>query len=559
MKKVVIIGGMAAGCKAAARLKRLEPETNVIIIEKRDFISYGSCGMPLYASGEVDGFLDLAKTPWGIVRDPDYFRDAKGVDVVINTEALRIDTENRTVHCRNIKTGNESEYNYDNLVIATGARALIPNLSIPESDRISTFHNPHDARRFRQKAQTGQVGSAVIIGGGFIGCELAEALVSLWGIETTLVEKEARLLPGCMDKEISMLLEKKMIENDINLKLSVLVGKIEPEEDGSPVVFLSDGSEIKTDYLFLCAGVRPETGLAVSAGIETGKTGGIIVNGKLETNIPGVYAAGDCIETNHFVTGEGAFVPLGSLANRQGRVVADNIAGKESVFRGTAATISMQVFELITASTGINEAQAKTFGYDHSCIWGCFYDRPDYHPEHKTLFAKMIYENTTMRLLGLQLAGRGEVTRYIDVFSDMLGRGAAAKDLIDLEHAYNPPHSGPMNPLNHLGAMAENMENDGIKCINPTEVDTFEGQILDVREKVETDAVDSPEGALKYTSAEYGNHIEELDKNKPLLVVCQKGPRSYEAAKLLKHSGFKDVCYLGGGLSFSRLILDEGE
>ncbi len=389
MKKVVIIGGMAAGCKAAARLARLKPDYSITIVEQLGFVSYGTCGMPLYASGDLDDFMEPAKTAWGTVRTPEYFKTVKGVDVMVNTRADIIDTAGKSVVCIDLMTGNAYSLQYDFLIISTGAApAMPPGLEIPESDRISTFHNPLDAKQFRQLAQKGQIGSCAILGGGLIGCELAEATVSLWGIETTIIEKENHLLPGCLDAEISALLEKKLSENDIIIEKGTVAEKVSISDDGNPVIALSGGRELEVDYLFLCPGIRPSVRLAAEAGIEIGPQGGIVTDKNLMTNIPGVYAGGDCIETNNIVSGTKSVFPLGSLANRQGRVIADNIAGTVSFFEGAAGTSSMAVFGLIIANTGINEKAAKKLGLDYSCVWGTWSDRPDYHPAHKNILQK---------------------------------------------------------------------------------------------------------------------------------------------------------------------------
>jgi NADPH-dependent 2,4-dienoyl-CoA reductase/sulfur reductase-like enzyme/rhodanese-related sulfurtransferase len=559
MKKVVMVGGMAAGCKAAARLKRLNPDHQVTIIEKKPFVSFGTCGMPFFASGDIDDFSELMSTPYGLVRDAEFFKESKGIDVLINSEVIRIDTEKKIISYKNLISGEFTDIEYDELVIGTGAAPLSPRFPCPESDKISTFHNPLDAKYFRQKAQTGKIGKAIVIGGGYIGCELAEALVSLWGIETTLIELENNLLPRCMDEDIAKLLETVFTKEDIELKLSTKVEKIELDDEGSPIVYTNDGWDSgAADHVFLCMGIKPSIALAESIGVKIGEQGGIVVNEHLQTNIPNVWAAGDCIETINLITSKPSLFPLGSLANRQGRVIADNIAGRTSKFKGAIGTISMKAFGLITASAGLTEKDAKRSGFDTGAVTATFYDRPDYHPDNKNLFGKLVYDKKNMRLLGLQLAGYGEVTRYIDSFSVFASNGMTCYDLIDFEHAYTPPHSGPMNPLNSLGAMAISQE-EGIACISFIEAANFDGQIIDVREEAEVNAYSYSEKAKCYSIMEYKKHIDEFDKEKPLLVVCQKGPRSYEAAMTFIQNGFKDVKYIGGGVQMAQQLLEEGE
>ncbi len=554
MKRVLIIGGMAAGCKTAARVKRINPDYDVTIIEQRSFISFGACGMPLFAAGDVDDFFDLAKTPFGVVRDEEYFSKVKDVNVLLNTKVTKIDPDKKTITIKNNNNSEESFLEYDELVIATGAKPLKPPFKCPDSENISTFHHPLDAKRFREKAQKGLIESAVIIGGGLIGCELAEALVSLWGIETTLVERENRLLPGCLDEELSPVLEKYFRNNDVNIKLSTTVEKVELGEDGNPIVFTNGGEEFHADYLFLCLGVKPVVSLASEAGIRLGQSGGIATDGQLRTNIPNIWAGGDCIEIKNLITSELSIMPLGSLANRQGRVIANSIAGKEDSFKGAVGAMSMKVFDLITCSTGLSEHTALKLGYDAASVTGCWYDRPDYHPDHKSLFAKLVFDKSSHKILGAQMIGEGEVTRYIDTLTEMLKNNADIRQLIDAEHCYMPAHSSPMNPLNGLGSMAESLIFDDIDCMKCSKSDDFTGLVLDVREDSEVEANPYPFPSIRIPLKGFRKKVVELRKEASVLIVCQKGPRAYDVAKYMKNIGFSDVSYLGGGCDLKLLL-----
>ncbi len=554
MNKVVIIGGQAAGCKAAARLKRIMPDSEITIVEKREILSFGACGMPFYASGDIPELLELATTPYGMVRDAEFFRDVKGVEARIHTEATAIDTSAQTVSCRDLMSGEEFELGYDNLIIATGGRTSRPPFPCPESERISTFIKPADAKAFRKKAQTGQVGTAVVIGGGYIGCELAEALVSLWGIDTHIVEMEDRLLPKAFDGELAGLIAKVYEDEGVNLHLRTRVEKVELDDDGNPTVSLNSGESIDCDYVFIATGIMPDTRLARSAGVRIGDRGGIAVDNQMRTNIANIFAAGDCIEINNYITGKPCLLPLGSLANRQGRVAADAIAGRDANFGGAVGAISMKAFELITASTGLTEKLAGILGYECSTIVGNWTDRPDYYPENHDIYAKLVYERETLRLLGLQLVGRGEVTRYIDSFTQMAAAEGTLYDLLDAEHAYTPPHSGPLNPLNNLAAMALNQE-EGIRCIEPGEIDKFEGLVIDVREESEIEAYPLERADEKISIKYFREKASNLDTSRPVLVVCQRGPRSYEAARWLNGRGASEVAYLGGGMQLAEKII----
>lgn len=545
---------MAAGCKTAARLKRLKPDYDITIIEKQDFISYGTCGMPFYASGDIDDFLDLAKTPWGMIRDDNYFIKSKKINIKLSCEAIEIDKDNQKVICLDLKTNQQFTLDYDYLVLATGSTPVKPNFPTPESDNISDFHDPLNAKKFKLKAQSGQIGSVAIIGGGFIGVELAEATTSLWGIETHLIELTNRLMPQALDKELSTLLENHLTKNDIKIYLNTSVSKIEKNQDDSLKISLNDNSQINADYVFLCLGIKPNTKLSQQIGIKHSKICGIKTNKQLQTNIKNIYAAGDCIAVKDLITNQDALYPFGSLANRQGRVIADVLAGKKSTFKGAIGTSSVKVFDLIIASAGLNEYQANTLNLNYNCVWGTFYDRPDYMPESQTLVAKLIYEKQTLRLLGLQLIGKGEITRYIDTFSILASNKKTAYDLLDYEHAYTPPHSGPLNPLNHLGAMAINQEIDQINSLHPLSFQQFKGYIIDVREQSEINEIPLDNANLKLSILDYHDKINDIPKDEQILVICQKGPRSYEVARTLINKGFKNVKYLGGGIQLLKSI-----
>ncbi len=552
MYNVLIIGGMAAGCKAAARLSRLSSNYNITIIEKGSFISFSSCGMPYYAAGEINELSDLYKTSYGIVRDENFFRDVKGVKVLIKTEVEEICIEKNTVKCNNIDENKEFELPYDYLILATGAESIKPPFPFPKSPLISSFHNPLDSKYFRQAAQKGKIEKAVIIGGGFIGCEMIEALNSLWGIETFLIEKEKYLLSAILDPEISGFVERCVSTDKIHLYLSTEVKKIEINGDEKPVVYLDDGRQIASDYVIYCLGVKPNSKLAQKSNIKVGKLGGILVDEQMRTNIPNIWAAGDCVEINNLVTCQSDYFPLGSLSNRMGRAAADSIASvsnklNQLPFKGAVGTVSLKLFDNIICTTGLTENKAKKLGYKTGSVIGCWYDRPDYYPEVKNLLGKLIYEKHEHKLLGLQLVGEGEVTRYIDVFSELLFQSKKVEDLIDIEHGYTPSNSSPISPLNYLGYMAINQEQDNVKNFSPLELNLFEGIFIDVREPDEVEALVFPEKSIKIPLSNIRQSLNKFDLNQSIMFVCEKGTRSYEAARMFMNYGYKNISYLGGG------------
>ena len=550
MFKIVIIGGMAAGCKAAARLSRLSSDYQITIIERKPFVSYGNCGMPFYAAGEIDDFFELAKTGYGAIRDEKYFLDVKGVNVLTNTEVEEIDTEKCEVKYVDRNTNDINILQYNSLIIATGSKSLKPCFSFKSSPYISSFHSPLDAKNFKEAVQKGKIGKAVIIGGGFIGCELSEALVALWGIETTVIEKENALLLKSFDPEIASIIENTIKSKGIEVLLSTEVEKIELDDKELPVVILKDGTQIKSDYVFYNLGIRPESSLAKKAGIKIGNFGGIVVDDKMKTNLPNIWAAGDCVEVNNLVTGKLDYFSLGSLSNRMGRVAADSIAGEDSSFKGAVGTISLKIFNTTITASGLSEKNASEYGYNVGSVIGAWSDRPDYHPDVKKLYGKLAYEKPGLKLLGLQLIGEGEVTRYIDVFSELLANNKTVYDLVNLEHGYTPAHSSPISPLNYLGSMVINQEINGVRNIGPYQFLFFDGILIDLREPLEVESSRFSNKAIVIPLSDLRANRDKYKLEQPIMFVCEKGPRSYEAARIFMNYGYKNISYLGGGNAF---------
>ncbi|MFC2119537.1 FAD-dependent oxidoreductase [Bacteroidota bacterium] len=559
MHNVIIIGGMAAGCKAAARLSRLSSDYHITIIERKPIISFGNCGLPLYASGEIDDLYDLVKTGYGVVRDADYFRDVKAVNVLTKTEVVEINTDKCEVTCKANENKKSITFPYNALIIATGSKAVQPDFEFPDSPAISSFHTALDAKKFREAAQKGKVGKALVIGGGFIGCELTESLSSLWSIETLLIEKEESLLSNILDPEISRLVENRIEKNGVQIILSSEVKKIETDEKNLPVTSLTNGKKIKSDYLFYNLGVVPETDLAKTAGVRIGKLGGIIVDGNMKTNVTNIWAAGDCVETKNLVTGKPDYFPLGSLSNRMGRVAANSIADRDDSFNGAAGTISVKVFDLIISATGLTEQKAKQHSFKVGSVIGCWSDRPDYHPEAKDLFGKLIYEKDSLKLLGIQLVGEGEVNRYVDVVSELLANNKTVYDLLNIEHGYMPAHSSPISPLNNLGYMVLNQEKDGVVNVNTERLSSFNGLIIDLREAQEIMSAPFQRNAVHIPLSDLRIKRNDFELTKPIMFICEKGPRSLEAARIFMNYGYENVSYLGGGNNFYKEVIKKSD
>ena len=551
MHNVIIIGGMAAGCKAAARLSRLSNNFHVLIVEKSPFVSFSTCGLPLYASGELNNLTDLTSTSYGTNRDAKYFRDVKGIEVLVNTEVKAIKPWTHEIECVDLIKNFSHNLSYDSLIIATGSEIKKPPFNICSSPLISSFHSPSDAKNFRGRAQKGEINKAVIIGGGFIGCELAESLISLWGIETVLIEKEDTLLPGCLDMELAVCAESAINSDKIMLLLSTSVEKITEDANGHLLATLDNGQKISADYVFCCPGVKPDTELARKANIKTGNLGGILVDEEMRTSIPGIWAAGDCVELTNLVTGQNDYFSFGSLANRMGRTAADSIAGRRASFIGSAGTFSLKLFDIIISATGLSEKKASACGFETGSVIGCWSDRPDFHPDAKNLVGKMVYDKQGFRLLGIQLMGEGEITRYIDIFSQLLSEHKTIYDLLNLEHGYTPAHSSPVSILNNLGYMVLNQEIEGVENFNPLKFKTFTGTVIDVREPDEVKNYPFKTSTIQIPLSEFRSKLVELKNNPgietPVLLVCEKGPRAYEASRILLNNCFHYIAYLAGG------------
>ncbi len=545
MYNVIIIGGMAAGCKAAARLNRLSSNYQITIIEKSSYISFSSCGLPLFAAGELNDLSDLNKTPYGILRDEFFFRDVKGIRILLNTEVKKIDTVRNVVQC-NYKE-EEFELSYHFLILATGTESIEPNFPYTLSPLISSFYSPASIKYFRQAVQKGEIEKVAIIGCDFSSCEIVEAFSSIWGIETILIEKEHSLLASYLDPEISSFVESCIKSDKIRLLLSTSVDKIEINEKELPVIFLGNGEKIVSDYVFYCLGVKPNTNLACKSNIRTGNQGGILVDEQMRTNIHNIWAAGGCVEIRDLVTGKPDYLSPGSLSNIMGRVAADSIAGENSTFKGSVGSYCLTLFNNNICSAGLTEKRAKELCFKTSSVIGFIPDRAEYDPEGKTILGKLVYEKPGFRLLGLQLIGEGEVTRYIDTFSILLSQKRTVHDLFSLQYGCNPVHSPSISPLSYLGFMATNQEIGGVKNINPILASSFNGLFVDVRELPEIESLPFSGKSIHMKLSELRERLKDFDLDYPIIFFCQKGPRGYEAAGTLVNYGYKNVSYLGGG------------
>jgi NADPH-dependent 2,4-dienoyl-CoA reductase/sulfur reductase-like enzyme/rhodanese-related sulfurtransferase len=552
----VIVGGVACGPKTAAVLARRLPDAKITLFEKGESISYAACGLPYFASGDIDDLNQLNKTSYGVTRDIEFFRCSKGFEVVTNAEVTKIDRRRKTVTVKMTKDGVEFGHGYNRLILATGGAPKKPPFPVAQSPFICSFARPDDALFFRSMAQQGKIGQAVIIGGGMIGCELAEAMRSLWGIETILIEKENQLLPYALDSEMAAIAQREMQRNDVRVITGTGVARVDIDSSGKPTVQLQGGEQLSSDIVFLCLGISPEVSLAGGCGLAIGQTGAIAVDSFMRTSDPDIYAGGDCVESVHQITKRNIYLPMGSIANRHGRLIAENMAGNPTEFPGVLGAFLLKAFEINVASVGLSERAAKESDIESNSVWGTFADKPDYYPESKIVAVKMTYYQRDDKLapLGIQAVGKGDVSRIVDVFSVFLQKESTIRDLLDYEHGYAPPYSEALDPLHHLAGMAI-AQGKGLKMLSPKVASTsaVDSPIwLDVREIEEAESEKWPlpkSGELiNIPLGDLLNSLGKLDRAKDIIVICKRGPRAYQASIILKKAGIKKVSIVGGGI-----------
>ncbi|HPB82806.1 MAG TPA: FAD-dependent oxidoreductase [Spirochaetota bacterium] len=551
-KKVLIIGASACGAKAASRIKRLKPEYDVVIIDQGHYISYAACGMPYYLSGKVRHFEDLLKTTYGRVRDAEYFKDLKDITVHTGLRAVKIDRAARTVHGEHLATGETRVYQYDDLVIAAGAAPM--NRGIPGAGLTGVYHltNMEDAAAIAGAMKEREKGSVVIIGGGFIGVEAAEAFGERrWDV--TIIEKEGQLFPGLLDFEIAAMIQEHLYEHTVETVLGA--GDISIEGEGGRAASVrAGGKQYAADIVIIAAGIVPEVKIAADAGLAVGTTGALAVDSRLRTNDPAIYAGGDIVENLHLVTGEQCYIPLGSTANKHGRVIADNICGIHSEFPGVQGTFVCKAFAYSVGSTGITESGAKKRGLDAYAFAVAGFDKAHYYPDSQIMALKVVAENGTGRLLGLQAVGRGDVARRVDIAATALRLRAAMKDLVHLDMAYAPPFSSALDVFVTAVNVAGNIKTGMMRPVSGVEtrklLDNDESVIvLDVRMEHEFRRahIDSPKVInipLDQLHARHG----ELPKGKKILCACLLGLRGFTAQRILDSLGYPDVRTVEGGM-----------
>ena len=545
MRKTIIIGGVAGGATCAARLSRLDPEREIIILERGGYISYANCGLPYHVGNVIRNRSSL------LLMTPELMKDRFGVDVRIKNEVTAINRQEKTVTVRRLDSNEEYMESYDDLVIATGSSPLRPPIPGIDSERIHTLWTVPDTDRIRALVQSDDIKSAVVIGGGFIGLEMAENLRHA-GLAVSLIEAVDQVMAP-LDYEMAQLLHENIRENGVILHLGD--GVKEFAEEGKKVnVKLNSGRTVSADLVILAIGVRPNSVIAKDAGLEVNARGGIIVDRHMRTSDDNIYAVGDVVEVEDFVAKEPAMVPLAGPANKQGRIVADLLAGREVSYKGTQGSSVAKVFDLTAASTGANEKTLKRRGFqkgrDYETLIITQNSHAGYYPGAKPLTLKLLFDLKTHKILGAQAVGRDGVDKRIDTLGVALRLGATVEDLKDLELAYAPPYSSAKDPVNMAGYVAENILTGLVKMADYNEFEIHpEAVLLDIREEAETMAAPIP-NAVAIPLGRLRERINELDKSKEYVLFCAIGVRSYYGARILMQHGFEHVKIYPGGSRF---------
>ncbi|MEG0830039.1 MAG: FAD-dependent oxidoreductase [Anaerovoracaceae bacterium] len=545
MKRIVIIGGVAGGASCAARFRRLDEEANIVLLERGEYISYANCGLPYHVGDVIKSREAL------LLQTPEAMNKKFNIDVRIKNEVLSIDREKKIVVIKRIDTGHIYEENYDTLVISTGSSPLRPPIPGIDSSRIQTLWTIPDTDRIRSMVNDEGIKTAAVIGGGFIGLEMAENLNHA-GIKVSLIEAMDQVMAP-LDYEMSQLLHENIIQNNVRLHLGDGVDSF-TEESGGVNITLKSGETVFVDLVILSIGVRPNSQLAKEAGLEVNSRSGIVVDDTLKTSDSNIYAVGDVIQVEDFISNEPTMIPLAGPANKQGRIVANNIAGGHETYKGTQGTSVAKVFDLTAATTGSNEKALKKRGLikdkDYQTLTITQNSHAGYYPSAMPLTLKLIFSTDGKKIFGAQIVGLDGVDKRIDTLAVALRLGAGIRDLKELELAYAPPYSSAKDPVNMAGFVAENVLSGLVQFSDWDIIEKSPDTILlDIREDAELMAFTLP-NAIQIPLGQLRDRLDELDKSKEIVTFCAIGVRSYNAARILMEHGFKNVKLYPAGTKF---------
>lgn len=564
-KKVIIVGAVALGPKVACRLRRLDPDAQILLIDRDDLISYGGCGIPYYVGGDVNDIEDLYKTTSHAIRDREFFLNCKGIEVRTRTEVVEIDRKSRVVIVNHLDSGKTEELSYDKLVLATGASPVRPPIPGVDLPRVFTVADLHDAEEIKTLMTKGKVGKAVVIGAGAIGLEISEALTDLWGIETTLIEMEDQVLPTLLGKCIARVTGKELETKGVKLLLNERVLEINSDPETGGCLVRTSANTMSVDIVVLAAGVRPNSLLAAKAGISVGMSGGITVDRRMRTSDPNIYAGGDCVEIRNLISGENMLMALGSLANRQGRVIATNINGGQSHFSGTVGTFCLKIFDLGVAKAGLTYRQARETGFDPVYAVVAQADHAHFYPSSEMIYISLLADRKSRKILGIEAAGKNgdAVKARVDSLAVLLRHGVDVDEVCGLEVGYAPPFASAMDVINNAGNALDNilsMQNRPVDAADfLVEFAAGKAKVLDVRGAREASPFIKKYGDkwINIPQAELRRKVEFIPKDDPLFLLCDTGPRSYEAQVFLNSKGIQNTRNIQGGYAMIKVIEPE--
>jgi NADPH-dependent 2,4-dienoyl-CoA reductase/sulfur reductase-like enzyme/rhodanese-related sulfurtransferase len=552
--KIVIVGGVAAGPKAAARARRLDPQARITILEKGDYISYSACGLPFLISGEIPDVRHLLASPVGVMRDAEYFRQVKDINFLTGKEVLAIDRLGKLVQVRDLASGQEETYPYDKLVLATGAVPVRPQVPGIAVENVFVIRQPRDGLAIMAALEKHKPRRAALIGAGAIGLEVAEALAD-WGVEVTVVEAKDQVFPGLLDFEMGALLRRQLENQGVKVRTGETVTSFGSDEDNHLNRVYTSKGEFPAELAVVAVGVRPNVDLAREAGLALGETGGIKVDGELRTSDPDIYAGGDCAENFHRLLQRPVLVSSGQLANIQGRIIGTNLTGGHLVYQGMVGTVVAKVFNYTVGATGLSETAARQAGFEVETVLVPGLDHAHYLPDALIVGLKMVADKATGKVLGVQVVGPGDGAKRLDVAAAAITLGATVEDLSQFNLGYSPPYSVAIDLLVNAAQVMQNKLTGVAQSLSPLEVEelTNKGEdflLLDVRTPAEfrRERLKHPK-SFAMPLGRLRDKAQGLPKDKLYIPFCQFSLRGYEAAKILEGLGFKHVKFMDGGVT----------
>ena len=557
-EKILVVGGVALGPKAACRCKRLMPDAEVMLVDENVFISYGGCGIPYYVSGEIQNLDDLRSTPYHTVRDTEFFRDMKGITVRTQTRALAIDRAAKTLLVKDVVSGKEEKLPYDKLVLATGASPRVPPIEGKDLKNVLSLTRLEAAGAIRAACQEGKVSEAVIVGGGFIGLEAAVALADMWGVKVSVVEMMDQILPGVLSQPLSLMAANDCLTHKVDVFTSEKVLRLEGE-NGAVTKVVTDKREIPAQLVIFAAGFIPNGQLAKDAGLEVAPFGAVVVDEHMRTTDPSIYAGGDCVAIKNIITGKIGYLPLGSMANRQGRIIGTNLAGGNARFPGFVGSWAVKLFGLSFCGVGLTVERARKEGFDAMSVSVEQLDHAHFYPEKSMMSLELVVDKATSRVLGIQgaCADPDSLKARIDAVAAALQYSKpTVEDISNLEIAYAPPFASAMDVVNVVANVADNALSGRF---TPVTADQFM-DLWKKRSENHVFFIDSrPAAAGKAVQEKHPDwhampleeiaaRISEVPKDRPVAIICNTGLRAYDSLLVLARNGVTNVVNSTGGM-----------